>query len=189
MTTPETQAASNIVNTATNTGWDPLTIAIWIGAGVLGLWLLLIIVYYIKGLWGSPRELFMLYISKILEYGAYGAINLTFILYLHEDLRAVGCRGGPVHHGVFDVADDLFDADRGRCATRSGSSARCCWHGHHAGVENLPAVHRQRVHRDVHELFADGRSGWGFCCRCCRWASSITRRRRARRWVSRCSTR
>ncbi|UCD76053.1 MAG: MFS transporter [Phycisphaerales bacterium] len=86
MTTPETSAASDIVNAAAaSQGPDLLTIAIWIGAGVLGVWLLAIIFYYVKGLWGSPRELYMLYLAKIFEYGAYGAINMTFILYLHED--------------------------------------------------------------------------------------------------------
>ena len=95
MITPETPVASDILNAAVaDQGWDPLTIGIWIGAGVLSLWLLLIIVYYIKGLWGSPRELFMLYVSKILEYGAYGAINLTFILYLHEDCGLTDVQAG-----------------------------------------------------------------------------------------------
>ena len=95
MTTPETPAASDILNpAAAEQGVDLLTIGIYIGAGVLSLWLLLIIVYYIKGLWGSPRELYMLYISKILEYGAYGAINLTFILYLHEDCGLTDVQAG-----------------------------------------------------------------------------------------------
>ena len=95
MITPETPVASDIVNpAAAEQGVDLLTIGIWIGAGVLSLWLLLIIVYYIKGLWGSPRELFMLYVSKILEYGAYGAINLTFILYLHEDCKLTDVQAG-----------------------------------------------------------------------------------------------
>jgi MFS family permease len=95
MITPETPVASDIVNPAVaEQGVDPLTIGIWIGGGALLLWLLIIIVYYIKGLWGSPRELFMLYVSKILEYGAYGAINLTFILYLHEDCGLTDVQAG-----------------------------------------------------------------------------------------------
>ncbi len=104
MTTPETPVASDIVNAAVaDQGRDLLTIGIWIGLGVLILWGLLILLYYIKGLWGSPRELFMLYISKILEYGAYGAINLTFILYLHEDCGLTDIQAG-AYIAVFSMS-------------------------------------------------------------------------------------
>lgn len=97
MTTPETPVTSDIMNAAVaEQGPDLLSIGIWVAGGALLLWLLLIIIYYIKGLWGSPRELYMLYFSKILEYGAYGCINLTFILYLHED-----CELSDVHAGLY----------------------------------------------------------------------------------------
>jgi POT family proton-dependent oligopeptide transporter len=45
-----------------------------------------IIFNYIKGLTGSPRELYLLFITKVLEYSAYGAANLAFVLYLSKDL-------------------------------------------------------------------------------------------------------
>ncbi len=64
---------------------DTLDIALRISAVLLIAGFVLILVKYIRGLWGSPRELYMLYIAKLLEYGAYGAINYTFILYLRED--------------------------------------------------------------------------------------------------------
>ena len=40
---------------------------------------------YAKGLKGSPRELWLLFIAKLVEYGAYGATNVTFVLYLSAD--------------------------------------------------------------------------------------------------------
>ncbi|MHC4774406.1 MAG: MFS transporter [Planctomycetota bacterium] len=64
---------------------NTLDIALWTSGIVLTAGFLLIIWNYIKGLKGSPRELYMLYFAKLLEYGAYGAINYTFILYLRED--------------------------------------------------------------------------------------------------------
>jgi MFS family permease len=64
---------------------NTLDIALWISGIVLTAGFILIIWNYIKGLKGSPRELYMLYIAKLLEYGAYGAVNYTFILYLRED--------------------------------------------------------------------------------------------------------
>ncbi len=63
-----------------------LDIALWISGIVLTIGFFMILWNYIKGLKGSPRELYMLYIAKLLEYGAYGAINYTFALYLSADL-------------------------------------------------------------------------------------------------------
>ena len=44
-----------------------------------------IIYNYAKGLNESPREIWILLIAKLIEYAAYGASNLTFVLYLSED--------------------------------------------------------------------------------------------------------
>jgi POT family proton-dependent oligopeptide transporter len=65
---------------------DTLDIALIIAGIALIGGFFLIIWNYVKGLKGSPRELYMLYIAKLLEYGAYGAINYTFALYLSADL-------------------------------------------------------------------------------------------------------
>jgi POT family proton-dependent oligopeptide transporter len=45
-----------------------------------------IIYKYVNGLRGSPRELYLLFFTKVTEYSAYGAANMTFVLYLHSDL-------------------------------------------------------------------------------------------------------
>lgn len=41
---------------------------------------------YARGLAGTPRELFLLFFIKVMEYSAYGAANMTFILLLHHDM-------------------------------------------------------------------------------------------------------
>lgn len=51
---------------------------------------------YVKGLRGSPRELWLLYAAKIIEYGSYGAANMAFILFLSAD-----CGLGDVAAGNF----------------------------------------------------------------------------------------
>jgi MFS family permease len=44
-----------------------------------------IIYKYAKGLKDSPREIWILLLAKLIEYAAYGASNLTFVLFLSED--------------------------------------------------------------------------------------------------------
>jgi dipeptide/tripeptide permease len=44
----------------------------------------------------QPRELFILFITKIIEYAAYGAMNMSFILYLSAD-----CGLGDIAAGSF----------------------------------------------------------------------------------------
>jgi len=62
-----------------------LDIVLWIvGIALVGTFFYLIY-SYVKGLWGSPRELFILFATKIIEYAAYGAINMSFVLYLSSD--------------------------------------------------------------------------------------------------------
>lgn len=57
-----------------------------IGLAFMAMGLVFIIWNYAKGLKGSPRELYLLFISKIAEYSCYGAINLAFVLFLSADV-------------------------------------------------------------------------------------------------------
>ena len=41
---------------------------------------------YVRGLRGSPRELYLMFFTKVTEYSAYGAAQMAFILYLHNDV-------------------------------------------------------------------------------------------------------
>lgn len=61
-----------------------MVLAVVVLAMILGF--LYIIVSYVRGLWGSPRELYILFFTKLTEYSAYGAAQLTFMFYLREDL-------------------------------------------------------------------------------------------------------
>ena len=58
--------------------------------GVVGVFLvfafLFIIWGYAKGLKDSPYEIYLLFFTKVTEYSAYGAINISFILYLSLDM-------------------------------------------------------------------------------------------------------
>ena len=53
---------------------------------VIILALIYIIYMYVRGLRGSPRELYLLFFTKVTEYSAYGGANLAFILYLQNDV-------------------------------------------------------------------------------------------------------
>lgn len=65
---------------------DKLNLAIWVVGIALGGAFVYLLYNYIRGLWGSPRELFILFITKIIEYAAYGATNMCFVLYLSSDV-------------------------------------------------------------------------------------------------------
>ncbi|MGM0578860.1 MAG: MFS transporter [Myxococcota bacterium] len=57
---------------------------------IAGLGLILAFLYivysYARGLKGSPRELYLLFFTKVTEYSAYGAAQMAFVLYLHNDV-------------------------------------------------------------------------------------------------------
>ena len=62
-----------------------LDLVIWTSAVALVVGFVFILMNYVRELKDCPRELFMIYGAKLLEYSAYGAINYTFVLYLRED--------------------------------------------------------------------------------------------------------
>lgn len=65
---------------------DTLDMILAVVVMALVLVFLYIIVSYVRGLRGSPRELYILFFTKLTEYSAYGAAQLTFMFYLREDL-------------------------------------------------------------------------------------------------------
>lgn len=60
-------------------------IIIQAGSVVLAITFAVMLWSYIKGLRHSPRELALLFAAKIMEYFAYGASNLAFVLFLSKD--------------------------------------------------------------------------------------------------------
>jgi len=55
-------------------------------AGVMLIVALVWIIWsYVRGLRGSPRELYLMFFTKVTEFSAYGAANMAFVLYLNRD--------------------------------------------------------------------------------------------------------
>ena len=52
---------------------------------ILFIGFLFILWNYAKGLKDSPREIWVLFAAKLIEYAAYGASNMAFVLYLSKD--------------------------------------------------------------------------------------------------------
>lgn len=73
-----------------------MNIALASSASVLLFGFSYIIWNYAKGLKESPREIWILFGAKLIEYAAYGATNMTFVLYLSED-----CGLGDVEAGSY----------------------------------------------------------------------------------------
>ena len=64
--------------------------------------LIYMIIHYMKGLVGSPRELYLMFFTKLTEYSAYGAASYTFVLYLSRDI-GLGDSGGAAYYTVFSL--------------------------------------------------------------------------------------
>ncbi|MCU0779607.1 MAG: MFS transporter [Akkermansiaceae bacterium] len=80
---------------------------IYTGIVVLALAFVYIIWSYAKGLTHAPRELFLLFFTKVTEYSAYGGINLAFTLYLSKDMGLSDLAAG-TYVGVWSVVLSLF---------------------------------------------------------------------------------
>ena len=57
---------------------------------------------YVKGLLGSPRELYLMFFTKVTEYSAYGAATYAFVLYLSNDV-GLGDSGATAYYTVFSL--------------------------------------------------------------------------------------
>ncbi len=80
---------------------------ILIGGIGLGLALVWIIWGYVKGLKGSPRELYLMFFTKVTEYSAYGAANMAFVLYLHKDVGLTDMQAGS-YIGAWSISMTLM---------------------------------------------------------------------------------
>ncbi len=65
---------------------NTLDLVIYASAIVLAVTFVFIIIKYIKGLKGTPYELYLVFIAKVIEYVAYGSINMAFVLFLSSDV-------------------------------------------------------------------------------------------------------
>lgn len=78
--------ALSIVSVTEERPFDTLDMIIYGFITALAFALFFIIYSYAKGLKGSPREIYLLFFTKVTEYSAYGAINISFVLYLSKDM-------------------------------------------------------------------------------------------------------
>jgi dipeptide/tripeptide permease len=84
-----------------------LDLFIYTGVVVLFLAFVYIIWSYAKGLKRAPRELYLLFFTKVTEYSAYGGINLSFTLYLSKDLGLSDIAAG-TYIGIWSMLLSLF---------------------------------------------------------------------------------
>jgi len=64
------------------------------GVLILAVAFVVIVRNYAKGLGDSPRELWVIFTAKIMEYIAYGAMNMAFVLYLSKDVGLTDMEAG-----------------------------------------------------------------------------------------------
>lgn len=64
--------------------------------------LIFMIARYVLGLRGSPRELYLMFFTKLTEYSAYGAASYCFVLYLDKDV-GLGTSGATAYYTVFSL--------------------------------------------------------------------------------------
>lgn len=80
-----------------------LDIVLWATFIGLALGFIYILWSYAKGLKGSPRELWLLFVQKVVEYSAYGAMNTTFVLFLSADAGLSDMEAG-TYIGFWSIA-------------------------------------------------------------------------------------
>jgi hypothetical protein len=68
-------------NKATGLDWFLMVCALLLLIALIGL-----VWGYVRGLRGHPRELWLMYFTKLTEYSAYGAASSIFILFLQKDV-------------------------------------------------------------------------------------------------------
>jgi dipeptide/tripeptide permease len=92
-------------NQSSNYPW--LDYLVPIAVGILILAVIYIIWTYQKGLKGCPREIYLMFFTKVTEYSAYGGINLAFVLYLSSDLGLSDIQAG-TFMGTYSVLLTAF---------------------------------------------------------------------------------
>jgi len=73
----------------------------------VGVVIAVIVVVYIKGLRTSPRDLWFLYGTKILEYSAYAMINMTIVLYLTKNF-GMGDVAAGTYYAIWSILINFF---------------------------------------------------------------------------------
>ena len=98
----------------------------WMLAAFAGLLLIAFIGLvwsYVKGLRGHPRELWLMYFTKLTEYTAYGAAAVIFIPYLQQDVvldgAPLGDTPGYLYYMVWGLVSTIITMMVGAVVTPS----------------------------------------------------------------------
>ncbi len=82
----DVQSTAGFTDRFLNGTGDTLDLALFIVLCALILGMLYMVYRYYTGLRNSPREIWLLFFTKVTEYSAYGAAQLAFMFYLRDDL-------------------------------------------------------------------------------------------------------
>ena len=90
----------------------PLDTILLVFTAGLALGFLGLIYYYIRGLMGAPRELYLLYFTKVTEYSAYGAAASIMVPFLQNDVimngAPLGDTNGYLYYTVWTLASTVI---------------------------------------------------------------------------------
>jgi dipeptide/tripeptide permease len=82
----DVQNIDGFLNRVQNGSGDSLDMTLFILACAILLGFLYMLFQYYRGLQDSPREIWLLFFTKVTEYSAYGAAQLAFMFYLRQDM-------------------------------------------------------------------------------------------------------
>jgi MFS family permease len=70
------------------------------------------VIYYVLGLRGSPRELYLMFFTKVTEYSAYGAASAIMVKYLSQDVlfngSSLGDTDAYLFYGVWSLTATII---------------------------------------------------------------------------------
>lgn len=93
--------------TATALDWVLLVFAVLLALALIGLtW------GYVRGLTGHPRELWLMFFTKLTEYSAYGSASVIFVLFLQEEVTvngvALGDSNGYLYFAIWGLVATII---------------------------------------------------------------------------------
>jgi MFS-type transporter involved in bile tolerance (Atg22 family) len=92
---------------ATTLDWVLMVFAVGLLLALIGL-----TVGYVIGLQGHPRELWLMFFTKLTEYSAYGSASVIFVLFLQQEVtingQALGDSTGYLYYAVWGLVATII---------------------------------------------------------------------------------
>lgn len=102
------RSADSMVSRAKESRLTPLDYILLFFSGTLCIGFLGLLIYYIRGLKGAPRELYLMYFTKVTEYSAYGAAASIMVPFLQNDVMwngsPLGDSNGYLYYTVWTLS-------------------------------------------------------------------------------------